>query len=46
MEFVIEYDWDGDGGGSVAADLDQIGYEEADSEFEEDPKLFIFLPWI
>ena len=44
MELVIEFDWDGDKDGisPLTVDLDHIGYEEAEDEFEDDPKLFEF----
>lgn len=38
---VLEYSWEGDDE-TVDVELDFIGYEEADDELEEDPKMFIY----
>jgi len=44
LDFTIEFDWEY-GGGTIdvlAEGFDEIGYEEADDELEEDAKLFKF----
>ena len=38
---LLEYSWDGDDE-TVEVELDFIGYEEADDELEEDPKMFTY----